>query len=414
MGFLEEVSQRIVEKTSEIIENQISITNSKGYIIGSSDKKRLNTYHPISIEVLEKREMVYYEPEKVAHLENVLPGVATPIIINNEPIGMLGIVGEPQEVGKYAQLVRSHVELMCHEYIKNEMNALESKTLDNLLRYLLNSETEEDLEYSIRYGRMLGYQLNTDTTRVCVLIEINVEFEDETVSKKVPDKGAWQLLQNNMIDILKYYFVDNKEDLLSLLTLDQFILIKAMQKDEPQDLFLKRLAHNSQRLIDYLERKYHYSVKISIGSPQEGAIGIKESYEASLKALTAGKKTSITPSIYLYDNWNILFELVGNGLNQYVSDRLKEKLSGFIHHVNFPTLANTFMTYCHCHMNMSETARILYLHRNSLVYRMEKIKELTSLDISRFDHCLLLYFAIKNSGVPFDHVVTDKETAEGN
>lgn len=402
MGFLEAISQTIVENTSKIIEYPISITNRNGYIIGASDKKRLNTFHSVSMEVMERNEMICYDPEKVKEYENVLPGVATPIILNNETIGVLGVVGEPEEVIKYAQLVKSHVELMCHEYLKNEMSILESKTLDNLIRYLLNSETKEDIEYSVRYGRMLGFHLDTDVSRVSYLIEIDVGVESKIEEEHIPDRVAWQFFQNNIMEVLRYYLIDNNEDLLAMLSLDQFILIKALQKDEPQELFTKRVEYNLNRLIRYLNNEYNYKINVSVGSLEKGPMGIKKSYQGALKALNAGKKTQITPGIFYYNDWNILFELVGVGLNDYVSERLDENLSEFLQHVNFTTLAHTFMTYCNCNMNMSETARILYLHRNSLVYRMEKIRELTSLDISRFDHCLLLYFAIKNSGFVFE------------
>jgi carbohydrate diacid regulator len=83
-------------------------------------------------------------------------------------------------------------------------------------------------------------------------------------------------------------------------------------------------------------------------------------------------------------------------LPSYVGERLTDKMDHFFKHVNYTTLSSTFMNYCKCNMNLSETARMLFLHRNSLVYRLEKIKELTGLDYARFDHCLLLYFAIKN------------------
>ena len=409
MGFLEAVSQTIVEKTSKIIDYPITITNKKGYIIGSIDKKRLHTFHPVSVEVMERNEMIYYDPEKVKEYENVLPGIAAPIILNKEIIGVLGVVGKPEEVEKYARLVKSHVELLCQEYIKSEMSLLESKTLDNLIRYLLNSETKDDIEYSVRYGRMLGFNLDTNIRRISYLIEIDVGIESRPSMGHDPltEKITWQFIQNNILDVLKYYLTDTKEDLLAMLSLDQFILIKTMQRDESPELFGKRMEYNLKRLIRYLHEEYSYSVSIAVGSIEEGPIGIKTSYHNSLKALNTGKKTKITPKIYHYNDWNILFELVGNGLDEYISERLNEKLITFLHHVNFNTLAHTFITYCNCNMNMSETARILFLHRNSLVYRMEKIRELTCLDISRFDHCLLLYFSIKNS-----HYISEQKDSD--
>lgn len=412
LSFLKEISQLIVDNTSNIIEYPISISDNKGIIIGSSDTGRLGSFHQASLEIVERKTTIAYEVDEAKKLDNVLPGVAAPIMINHEPIGVLGIVGEPAEVWKYAQLVKSHVELMCHEYLKKELNAIESKTLDNLIRYLLNSQKQEDMEYSIRYAKMLGYNLESDHNRICLLIQFEIDLNASHLAKdgQISDKYSWPFLQNNFSEILSYYLADSKEDILSPLTLDQFLLIKVVNKEESHDLFIKRLEYKIQRLLRYLENENNCTASISIGSSEKGALGIKVSYQAALQALTAGKQSNRSPKIFYYNDWNIIFELLGNGLNQYVNERLHEKLEDFINHVNFPILAQTFLAYCKCSMNMSETARMLFLHRNSLVYRMEKINELTCLDISRFDHCMMLFFAIKNSGVPDPELQVTKDT----
>ncbi|MED3564454.1 sugar diacid recognition domain-containing protein, partial [Bacillus xiapuensis] len=76
MVFLEDISQTIVENTSRIIGYPISITDEKGYIIGSSDTNRLGSFHQASIDVLRKKETICYEYDEVKNLTNVLPGVA--------------------------------------------------------------------------------------------------------------------------------------------------------------------------------------------------------------------------------------------------------------------------------------------------------------------------------------------------
>ncbi|MDQ6599072.1 transcriptional regulator [Bacillus salipaludis] len=398
MAFLEDISQTIVENTSRIIGYPISITDDKGYIIGSNDENRLGSFHQASIDVLKRKETICYEYDEVKELNNVLPGVAAPIIINQETVGVLGIVGNPAEVKKYAQLVKSHVELLCHEYLKKEIRILESKSLDHLVHNLLSSDTIEDMSQIIRFGKMLGYNLDKEFKRVCLIIEMDMLSEQFTgTHPKIPNTFSWQFLQDNMMDILRHYLIDNKEDILSLLTLDQFILIKAIDAAESSECFNKQLEHKISRMSEYIQSKYQFNARISIGSMKKGINGIKESYEESLKTLIAGKKTTIFPEVYYYNDLNIILELIGTDLPPYIAERLSDKLTCFYQHVNFPTLSSTFITYCKCNMNISETARSLFLHRNSLVYRLEKISELTSLDITNFEHCLLLYFAIKNS-----------------
>ncbi|OPG17633.1 PucR family transcriptional regulator [Ferroacidibacillus organovorans] len=57
-------------------------------------------------------------------------------------------------------------------------------------------------------------------------------------------------------------------------------------------------------------------------------------------------------------------------------------------------LEQTVMTFVACDLNMSETARKLYLHRNSLLYRIERIRELTGYDVRRFDDAVTVWAAL--------------------
>lgn len=57
-------------------------------------------------------------------------------------------------------------------------------------------------------------------------------------------------------------------------------------------------------------------------------------------------------------------------------------------------LEQTVMMFVTCDLNMSETARQLYLHRNSLLYRIERIKDLTGYDIRHFDDAVTVWSAL--------------------
>ena len=78
-----------------------------------------------------------------------------------------------------------------------------------------------------------------------------------------------------------------------------------------------------------------------------------------------------------------------------MKEQLNRIIEPFVKDEQFRELYRTFMTYCEHNLNLSETARHLYIHRNSLIYRLNKMSKLTSLDLSQFEQCLLLYVALK-------------------
>ena len=54
----------------------------------------------------------------------------------------------------------------------------------------------------------------------------------------------------------------------------------------------------------------------------------------------------------------------------------------------------TFYKFFENNLNVSETSRKLFVHRNTLVYRLEKIKKLTGLDLREFDHAIIFKVAL--------------------
>src|SRR5690625_4397375 len=138
---LKNIAQKISEDTFKIIGYPVSISDDKGYLIGVNDQSRLGLYDKLFAEVIKKQKMIYWDEEDVVELDNIFPGVAAPIIVNNKVLGAVGVLGktgEDSETTSYIKLVKNHIEMICHDKIKKEMKSLETSTIDTLIHYILH------------------------------------------------------------------------------------------------------------------------------------------------------------------------------------------------------------------------------------------------------------------------------------
>lgn len=396
---LEQIAQTVSEDTTRIIGYPVSISDSNGYLIGVSDPKRLGIFDQLLLKVVKRKELIYWGEEHVRNLPNIYPGVAAPIIVNDKVLGAIGIIGKikkNEETDKYIQLVKNHIEMICHGSMKKEMNSLEAKALDTLIHYLLHydsNDNEYELEHISRYGEMLGYNLTLK--RVCLIININTFSLNRSNTQS--NSLTLHQIHQELLETIRHYFMNHKQDIIGQLNFEQFGIFKFINPEETDKEFMERINLIIDKFNNHLNKKYNLSAVISIGDSRSGIIGIKQSYQNASKALMAGKRTNIIPQVYHYNNWEITLEILTNELQSEFFNNLTEDLLPLINHDNFSTLATTFLVYCKNNMNLSKTARSLFIHRNTLIYRLEKIKELSLLDTSKFEHCLLLYLVIKQN-----------------
>jgi len=392
MKILEHIAQEIAEKTTAILGYPISITDKEGYIIGSTDRSRLGIFHRPSLEVLKKNQMVNCENQEE---QSILPGVSVPLMFNNKPIGVLGIVGDPAEVEKYVQLVKNQVEMMCQEAFRKEMMQLQAKMIEVFVQQIIHFESDENADHILQYAKTLDYDL--EISRTCVLLDINMLSANPSSQKSAGffDKFSFPYFQRDVLDFLTLVFQESKDDILSFLNVERFIIIKSVKSEESYRAFVDTLPQKLDKINKFLASKYQLSAAIAVGDVKNGLKGIAESYRNAAKAMMVGKKTDQEPKVYLYNDWDITLKLIPKELSPDLQKKLLQIVQPLLEQDNYDVLSATFFTYCRHNMNLSETARNMYIHRNTIIYRLQKITELTSLNTNNFEHCMLLYTAMR-------------------
>ncbi len=385
MKILEHIAQDIVEKTSEVLQFPINITDNEGYIIGSIDKSRIGLYHKPSLKVIENNSMV----DCVNQMDKkILPGISVPLTFNNNVIGVLGIVGEPREIEKYVHLVKNHVEMMCQEAFRKEMVELKEKMIEVFVHQITHLRENEGIDHIYQYSELLDYDLETDS--VCILIDIHSLSQNISL-KKFP----LQYFQREVLDFLHLLFHETKNDIISFLNIERFILIKSLPSERSFTILQQNLEQKLQRLNTFLHKKYKVSASISVGDISTGVKGIAESYKNAIKAMNIGSNSEQKSNIYLFNKRETLLKLLPRELTSEYKKKLIDLISPLTAHDNYDILAYTFSMFCKYNMNMSVASRNIYIHRNTIIYRLDKINDLIPLDTNNFKHCILLYTAIQ-------------------
>ncbi|GAB3059342.1 sugar diacid recognition domain-containing protein [Virgibacillus ainsalahensis] len=390
---LNQIAQKVSNDTSAIIGYPVSISDEYGYLIGVSDSSRIGMFDELLAIVIRENRMIYWGEDAAAKLPNIYPGVAAPISLNGEVVGAIGIldrVEENQETTNYIKLVKNHIEMMCHEEIRKEIRSFEASSIDSLIQYILHfNESNHDRNHIVRYGDMLGYDLRTD--RACIVIEVIpvLPNQDNIIHKQ----AMLNQLKTELRILIEDFFRNSKEDLIGTLNNEQHCILMPYSKGHLEETFINKIKEITRRFNQTLEKRYKLSAIVAIGDFHQGISGMIKAYHEAIKLINAGKKIN-QDGVLTFNNMDIMLGILLEEIHEDYYNRINDKIQFLINDENFLTLSKTFLVYCQCRMNISEASRKLYIHRNSLIYRLEKIKKLTNLDINDFENCLIMYISI--------------------
>lgn len=191
------------------------------------------------------------------------------------------------------------------------------------------------------------------------------------------------------LELVKNLFASKTRDFVTEIDDSSVILIKDT-RDMKEDHDLKTLA---DMIVDNLHAEAMVRVRVGYGNRVNNLPDIAKSYQEAKMALEVGK-------IFYADKETIAYRYLGIGRLIY---QLPMSLCEmFIHEVfgeEVPDVFNeeisgTIQKFFENNLNISETARQLYVHRNTLVYRLERLEKAIGLDIRKFDDAMTFKIAM--------------------
>ena len=191
------------------------------------------------------------------------------------------------------------------------------------------------------------------------------------------------------IDVVQNLFPDKQKDFVFNISETDIVLVKEVKAGvDGKDL--EKLARS---IVDTLGGEFYTKAQVGIGSVITGIKDLARSFREAQAALEVGKVFDTERLIVSYDNLGIariIYQLPTTLCEQYLREVFKK---GSIESLDHETLF-TIQKFFENNLNVSETSRKLFVHRNTLVYRLEKIKKLTGLDLREFDHAIIFKVAL--------------------
>lgn len=221
------------------------------------------------------------------------------------------------------------------------------------------------------YIKARELHFNTDVSRVVLLIRV---LSDNDVS-------AYEVVQN--------LFPDKQKDFIFNISEKDIVLVKEIRAG----IDSKDLAKLARSIVDTLSSEFYTQSTVGIGTAVTGIKELARSFKEAQVALEVGKVFDTEKIIVSYDNLGIarlIYQLPTTLCEMFLKEVFKK---GSIESLDHETLF-TIQRFFENNLNVSETSRKLFVHRNTLVYRLEKIKKLTGLDLREFDHAIIFKVAL--------------------
>ncbi|WP_017729136.1 CdaR family transcriptional regulator [Halalkalibacterium ligniniphilum] len=351
----QEIAKDIVEQMTIRLNRNINIMDSTGTIIASADPSRINQVHDGAIEVLQTGHTLVIYPEERSKWNRSLPGINLPIEFQNDIVGVIGITGAPEEIREFGELVKMNTEIMLRQAYLMEQLEWKQRLKDQIFESLIRD----------------SYDLKTIQQKL-ELIEMTIKPPYQVALLDVSSS----LKRSQLMDIFEQVFSFHKT-FIGFLGMNQIYILTTGSQTEIVQKKLTKIIDNF-----YLKK---LTARVGSGSSVSSLDEIKLSFQEAVHALTLGESEKTFISYTDIKTKALIYQVDKETKKRYyesILNNLSEKL--------IDTLEHFFQS----NLNIGDCAKSMYIHRNSLIYRLNKVKEITGYNPRELKDVLPLQLAI--------------------
>ncbi len=383
------LAQEIAGDTSEIIGFNVLNTDRNGTVIGSGDRSRVGTFHEASVQVVRTMRPATHDAAQARTLRGVRPGITLPIVLGDTALGTVGITGSPAQVRRFGLVVKRQTEILLQESVLLRSRLLRERALEDLVRDIAYFDAEVVEPELIAYrGGELGYDLGLP--RVAVVVDLVAPPGYDQLGGTDQSTARLALLHT-----LRTTFAPT-HDVVAAMPSDRFVALHRVASADRIDGHIDALRASCREVVDQIGHRHGLTAAVGIGTVATTVTGLHDSYQDASIALRLGARLATrgepAPKISLIDDMRIqqLIAAAGNRPRARLVEALTTELRT---QPDWHALRATLVAWCDTGFNLVQAAAALHIHRNTLVYRLNKIARLTGRSTRDHRAMLALYLA---------------------
>jgi carbohydrate diacid regulator len=349
-----------------LLGRDVSLTGTDGTVIASYDPNLVGTR-------LKGADVAAKSTDAVSLAGTDAVGFG--IVYEDEPAAAIIIHADPKSVKEFVPMTKSLVELL----ITQEADHALADNLDQLLWQFFHSASGTERDKLVSEVRLLGIDLSVP--RFVALV--NVPDFSQQLSRANDKSVPIHRFKEKLLREVKALFPNSKDNVITYFGHDRFLLLKDASRGEET---LKLFQQKGPQMF----KNIGGNLTAGIGGNYLGADGVVTSFQEAESALRLGLKLHGPGQAYLVDDLGlyVVFGEVSTDRQVHLAKRLLAPL------LKEEDLLKTLRAYFAANLNLTKAAKELHIHRNTLIYRLGKIKNLTKLDPEQFEDAVQLRMAL--------------------
>lgn len=343
-------AQQIVDTVKDVCGYDINYISTDGIIIASTDQSRIGDYHEIGRKAAESGKTLEVHDNDM--FEGAQKGVNIPFNYHGRILAVIGITGEPEEVARYARLALRIMRMLLRERDLDASRELKRAEFSYVAKAMVRNETINH-EYVQDFLKQKGLDLYEKGRAVIIRLLV----DDRTRNITYYENRSESFLSAIAQSVYAYDYPD------------RFILICSE----------KSFSQNRELIRQMCE----IPSAVAVGSVHT-LNHIHRSYMDAQLALNAA-----AGSYTEFDTLGI--ELLFSDLPAYVRDRFLARTLAELDQADVDLLS----VYFENNLSLKNTAEELFIHKNTLQYRLDRIRRVSGLDPRNVNDAAVLIAALK-------------------
>lgn len=377
------IATNTVKEISKLVNKHINMMDVDGIIIASSNPERIGQAHWGAKKIIaEHLDELYITKDDIASIQItseqfVQTGLNLPLIINDKIVGVIGVTGNYHEVSQIGYIIKKMAEILLEDQTKNQQLAADKWKFESFINNYLNTR-------SFNFSKSLSLkakELKFDLNKFYFVAVLSINSAPTSLNETKHKQEFTSYIQSQVSHLIDGLIIVQKENHWLLLIPEDYT---------SADKIKNRLTYLCKVLGEKIYQNFNFKVTFGISSLTNNKISPFENLKQAEYALFYSE---MTQEPYTFHDTlgiaNIIF---------YFPEHVKKVfLTNFyegISEKDIEEYIELFKAYFQHEGSIIEIAESLFIHGNTVQYRLNKFLKMTGKDIRKSSQSHLFYIAI--------------------